>query len=165
MDYLPLFVDLRGRACLLVGGGEIAHRKLELLLRAGAVVEIVAPELADATATLAASHQLTVHRRPFRDADAAARFLIVAATDDATVNGAVFAAGSAHQTLVNSVDQPRLSSTIFPAIVDRSPVIVAVSTQGSSPTLARLVRSWIEARLPTRLGDLAAFIGTRRDPS
>lgn len=162
MDYLPLFLDLRGRSCLLVGGGEIARRKLELLLRAGAAVELVAPELAPETARLAEAHALPVQRRPFTASDADGRYLIVAATDRADVNGEVFDAGNARHTLVNSVDQPGLCSAIFPAVIDRSPVQIAVSTGGSSPTLARLVRSWIEARLPARLGALGEFIGGRR---
>lgn len=163
MKYLPLFIDLRGKPCLLVGGGEIARRKLEALLRAGAAVEIIAPRLADATRTLAEEHGCTMTLRPFAADDVAGRYLVIAATDDHAVNRAVFDAGSARSTLVNSVDQPEISNAIFPALVDRSPVLVAISTGGRSPTLARLVRSWIEARLPSRLGDLAAFIGARRD--
>jgi len=163
MDYLPLFIDLRDKPCLLVGGGEIARRKLELLLRAGAAVEIVAPAVAEETRTLAQRHGVTILERRFDDADAAGRYLLIAATDDAGVNEAVFQAGNARQTLVNSVDQPAISSAIFPALVDRSPVLVAISTGGRSPTLARLVRSWVEARLPARLGDLATFIGERRE--
>lgn len=163
MDYLPLFLDLRGRSCLLVGGGDIARRKLELLLRAGAEVDLVAPELAAETRALAEQHGVTVHPRAFVDADAAGRYLIVAATDLAPVNRQVFEAARAHDTLVNTVDQRDLCSAIFPAMVDRSPVQVAVSTGGGSPTLARLVRSWIEARLPDQLGALAAFIAARRE--
>lgn len=162
MDYLPLFVDLRGRPCLLVGGGEVAHRKLALLLRAGATVEIVAPALSAGLAQTAREHELTVRERPFHDDDVAGRFLVIAATDDPAVNRRVFEAASAVCTLVNSVDQPAISSAIFPAIVDRDPVLVAVSTGGASPTLARTVRGWIEARLPPRLGALARFVGARR---
>ena len=163
MDYLPLFVDLRGRPCLLVGGGEVAHRKLTLLLRAGAAVEVIAPEVGHEVAALAEAHGLLVQRRGFEPADVAGRYLVIAATNDTGVNRRVFEAASLAHTLVNSVDQPAISSAIFPAIVDRSPVLVAVSTGGSSPTLARLVRGWIEARLPPRLGALAAFVGLRRD--
>ncbi|HEX7034613.1 MAG TPA: siroheme synthase CysG [Pseudomonadales bacterium] len=163
MDHLPLFVDLRDRPCLLVGGGEVARRKLELLLRAGARVEIVAPALSEGTRALAEQHELSVHARPFRSDDVAGRWLVIAATNDRDVNAAVYRAAEARQVLVNSVDQPDASSAIFPAIVDREPVLVAVSTGGSSPTLARLVRRWIEARLPARLGTLARFIGERRE--
>jgi len=162
MDYLPLFVDLRDRPCLLVGGGEVAGRKLELLLAAGARVEIVAPWLGPHTRSLVETHAVRVHERRFEADDVQGRFLIIAATDDPAVNRQVFALGSALHTIVNSVDQPEISSAIFPAIVDRSPVIVAISTGGGSPTLARTVRGWLEARLPARLGALAAFIRDRR---
>ncbi len=163
MDYLPLFLNLRDRPCLLVGGGDVARRKLTLLLRAGARVEIVAPEVSSAVEDLVSRHGLTVQRRRFQAADVAGRYLVVAATGDGSVNRAVFDAATANHTLVNSVDSAALSSAIFPAIVDRSPLLVAVSTGGRSPTLARLARSWIEARLPPGLGHLAAFIGTRRE--
>ena len=152
MDYLPLFLEIRDRPCLLVGGGEIARRKLELLLRAGARVEIVAPELAPETRALADEHGLVVRQRRFEDGDADGRYLIVAATDDGSVNAQVFEAGSRRATLVNSVDQPGISSAIFPALVDRSPVQIAISTGGGSPTLARLVRSW---QWPALLGAAA----------
>jgi uroporphyrin-III C-methyltransferase/precorrin-2 dehydrogenase/sirohydrochlorin ferrochelatase len=162
MDYLPLFVDVRDRPVLLVGGGEVAGRKLELLLKAGARVEIVAPWLGPHTRALVETHPVSVQARRFEPGDIAGRYLIIAATDDPAVNRQVFVLGSAAQTLVNSVDQPAISSAIFPALIDRSPVIVAVSTGGSSPTLARTVRGWLEARLPARLGALADFIGARR---
>ena len=162
MDYLPLFVDLRGRRCLLVGGGEVARRKLELLLRAGARVEIVALELSETTRSLADEHGLPIQRRPFQRDDVADRYLVIAATNHPEVNRQVFEAASARSILINSVDQPQLSTAIFPAIIDRDPVIVAVSTGGSSPTLARVVRGWLEARLPARLGALAQFVGARR---
>lgn len=163
MDYLPLFVDLRDRSCLLVGGGEVARRKLELLLRAGARIEIVAPALAASTRELAEQHAVPVQARAFRVEDLAGRWLVIAATNDAAVNAEIHRAAETERVLVNSVDQPSASSAIFPAIVDRDPVLIAVSTGGSSPTLARLVRRWIEARLPSRLGALARFIGERRD--
>jgi uroporphyrin-III C-methyltransferase / precorrin-2 dehydrogenase / sirohydrochlorin ferrochelatase len=162
MDYLPLFLDLRGRRCLLVGGGEVAGRKLELLLGAGADVEIVSPWLGDHTRSLVDAHDVQVEARPFAPADVQGRCLIVAATDDPAVNRQVFELGNAASTLGNSVDQPEISNAIFPAIVDRSPVIVAISTGGGSPTLARTVRGWLEARLPARLGALAEFIRARR---
>jgi uroporphyrin-III C-methyltransferase/precorrin-2 dehydrogenase/sirohydrochlorin ferrochelatase len=162
MDYLPLFADLRGRPCLLVGGGEVAGRKLDLLLAAGAAVEIVAPHLGEHVSELVSAHGLAVQRRPFQPGDERGRYLVIAATDDPAVNRQVFELGTAANTLVNSVDQPDISSAIFPAIVDRSPVIVAVSTGGGSPTLARTVRGWLEARLPARLGALAAFVRDRR---
>ncbi len=163
MDYLPLFVDLRDRPVLLVGGGEIAERKLALLLRAGARPDIVALSASEAVRELAAQHGLDLHLRAFDAADLQGKYLAVAATNDPEANASVFEAGQRLQVLVNSVDQPDASSAIFPAIVDRSPVQIAISTGGSSPTLARVIRGWIEARLPPGLGVLAEFIRARRD--
>jgi uroporphyrin-III C-methyltransferase/precorrin-2 dehydrogenase/sirohydrochlorin ferrochelatase len=162
MDYLPLFVDLRGRRCLVIGGGDVAARKLELLVAAGAAIELVAPRFSGTTRALVERENITLHARECEPDDIAGRFLVIAATDDPVVNRRIFELGAAASTFVNTVDQPAHSSAIFPAIIDRSPVVVAVSTGGASPTLARTVRGWIEARLPARLGALAGFIRERR---
>lgn len=162
MDYLPLYVDLKQRPCLVVGGGEVARRKIELLLRAGANVYIVAPDLCASTRELVEAHNLGVVPRAFRPGDVEGNYLVIAATNDPQVNKTVYDMCVARHILINSVDQPAISSAIFPSIIDRSPVLVAVSTGGSSPTLARVVRGWIEARLPARLGALARFVAARR---
>lgn len=163
MDYLPLFARVHKRPCLVVGGGEIAARKISLLLRADADVVVVAPKLGEATEALVARHHLEVRSRSYRRSDIEGMHLVVSATDNEAVNGQVFADCEDAGLLVNSVDMPAYSNVIFPALVDRSPVVVAISTGGSSPTLARMVRGWIEARLPARLGALASFIRERRD--
>jgi uroporphyrin-III C-methyltransferase/precorrin-2 dehydrogenase/sirohydrochlorin ferrochelatase len=162
VDYLPLFFDLRGKICLVVGGGEVAARKIELLCRAGAKVHIVAPVIAEQTQTLVERYSLSVEVREFLDADVTGMSLVVAATDELAVNQLVYECCNRVGTLINSVDHPALSNVIFPGIIDRSPVLVAVSTAGNSPTLARVVRGWIESRLPANLGRLAQFIGARR---
>jgi uroporphyrin-III C-methyltransferase/precorrin-2 dehydrogenase/sirohydrochlorin ferrochelatase len=162
VDYLPLFVDLRGRSCLVVGAGTVARRKIDLLLRAGARITVVAPEVCDEVAALGAAGRIEIEPRRFRDADVAERSLVVAATPDQTVNASVYRAARAANVLVNTVDAAASSTAIFPAIVDRDPVLVAVSTGGSSPTLARTVRAWIEAALPRELGRLATFVRARR---
>ena len=163
MDYLPLFADLRGKSCLVVGGGEIAARKVALLCRAGADVRIVSLKFAPQTRSLAEQHKLILIHRSYEAGDLVGMQLVVSATDDKGVNERVFADGQAAGVLVNSVDMPALSNVIFPSIVDRSPVLIAVSTGGRSPTLARTTRSWLEARLPPRLGALAEFVGERRE--
>ncbi len=162
MDYLPLFIDLRQKPCLLVGAGDVAHRKLELLLRAGANVHIVAPQITEAIGNLAKEHDLIVHERKFLPEDVKGVVLVVAATNITEVNRTVFDACRDHNVLVNCVDEPALSTAIFPSIIDRNPVLVAVSTGGRSPTLARVVRGWLETRLPFRLGALAEFVTQRR---
>jgi uroporphyrin-III C-methyltransferase/precorrin-2 dehydrogenase/sirohydrochlorin ferrochelatase len=163
MDHLPLFVDLKQRPCLVVGGGETARRKIDLLLRAGANVYIVAPELSPGTKSLVEDHGLGVVPRSFRPGDVEGNYLVIAATNDVEVNKTVYEMCVSRHILINSVDQPTISSVIFPSIIDRSPVLIAVSTGGRSPTLARVVRGWIEARLPARLGALAEFVGDRRE--
>ena len=162
MEYLPLFVSLKGRSCLVVGAGSVALRKLEWLVETGAEVSLVAREIPAATEQFATQHGVTLSERDFQPSDVESRYLVVAATDDATVNRAVYAACEANAVLVNTVDDAALSSAIFPSIVNRDPVLVAIGTGGRSPTLARLVRGWMERRLPARLGALADWAGDWR---
>lgn len=163
MDFLPLFLRLAGQRVLVVGGGAIAARKITLLCRAGADVHIVAPELADETRVLVDEHALEVSKRIYQIDDIVGARLVVSATDDKIVNTQIYDDCIAAGILINSVDRPSLSNVIFPSIIDRSPVLVAVSTGGASPTMARVVRSWLEARLPARLGALAEFARERRE--
>ena len=162
MDYLPLYLDLRDKDCLVVGAGAVALRKIELLLKAGARVKVVAPETAEAVRGLAGAGKIDLAPRPYASGDQAGCALVIAATGDARVDGQVHADCRADGILINTVDSPDLSSAIFPSIVDRDPVLVAVSTGGRSPTLARIVRGWLEARLPPTLGRLAEFAAARR---
>jgi uroporphyrin-III C-methyltransferase/precorrin-2 dehydrogenase/sirohydrochlorin ferrochelatase len=153
-SYLPLFVDLRGQACLVVGGGAVAARKVDALLTVGAEVAVVAPVLGDALAGETRIHHFA---REFVAADVDGRVLVIAATDDRALNARVAAAAGAAGRLVNVVDDAELSGAIFPAIVRRGDLTVAVSTAGAAPVLARLVRARIEALLPPALGDLTAL--------
>ena len=163
MDYLPIFIDVRGRPCLVVGGGDVALRKVELLHAAGAEVHVVAPELCAELALLARRARLPIARRRYASRDLRGAALVIAATDDMQVNARVAAEARARGVPVNVVDQPKLCSFIMPAIIDRSPVLVAVSTSGASPSLARLTRSRLEAALPPRLGRLAVFAAQHRE--
>lgn len=162
MDYLPIFVDIRDRLVVVVGGGAVAARKVEHLVKAHARVRVVAPRL---DATLGVFRDLgRIEHRPllFSPAHLDGAALAIAATDDDAVNEAVAVAARERGIWVNVVDDAARSAFIFPAIVDRSPVVVAVGTSGSSPTLARRVRTQIEALLPERLGQLAEFAGRWR---
>ncbi|MGZ9101713.1 MAG: siroheme synthase CysG [Rhodoplanes sp.] len=142
MEYLPVFLDVRGEPCLVVGGGAVAAHKAALLRRAGARV------------TMATE---------FRDEDMAGYALAIAATSDAAVNRAVAAAAKARRVPVNVVDQPALCSFILPSIIERPPLIVAVSSGGASPVLARLLRARLESLIPAGYGRLAALAGAFRD--
>src|SRR5688572_4435349 len=163
MRYFPLFLDLAGKPVLLVGGGEVAARKYSLLGEAGAVVTVVAPQLGSELAAAVGRGAATHLARVFETNDIDGAWLVVAATNDRAVNAAVAAAAHAARIPCNVVDDRELSSFIMPAIIDRSPVQIAVSTGGTSPVLARLIRERLETLLDGSLGTFAAFADRWRD--
>jgi uroporphyrin-III C-methyltransferase/precorrin-2 dehydrogenase/sirohydrochlorin ferrochelatase len=163
MRYFPLFLDLTGKPVLLVGGGAVAARKFGLLAEAHAVITVVAPSLGAELAAALARQEFTHHAREFAATDIDGQWLVVAATDDRTVNAQVAAAANAARIPCNVVDDRELSSFIMPAIIDRSPVQIAVSTGGTSPVLARLIRERLETLLDGSLGTLAAFADRWRE--
>ncbi|MCU1717050.1 siroheme synthase CysG [Pseudomonas sp. 5P_3.1_Bac2] len=156
MDFLPLFHNLRQRWVLLVGGGEVALRKGRLLADAGARLRVVAPQIQPELLELA-SQSGEVRLRDYQPEDLAGVVLVIAATDDALLNAQVSAQAQALGVPVNVVDAPALCSVIFPAIVDRSPLIVAVTSGGDAPVLARLLRAKLESWLPASYGQLAGL--------
>ena len=163
MDYLPVFLDLRGRTVLVVGGGAVAARKIELLRSAHACVRVIAPELAPELATLHAGGHIEYLSSEFAPAHLVGAALVIAATDDPRINADVHAAASARGLFVNVVDDASHCSFVMPAIIDRTPLLVAVGTSGNAPVLARHVRTLLEAVLPQRLGTLAALAGRWRE--
>jgi uroporphyrin-III C-methyltransferase/precorrin-2 dehydrogenase/sirohydrochlorin ferrochelatase len=162
MDYLPIFIQLRGEPTVVVGGGHVALRKVDLLLRTGARITVIAPQLHGELRALVERGQINYLSLEFQPHHLDGIGIAIAATDSRDVNAAVSAAARARRVPVNVVDDPELSTFIFPAIIDRSPVVVAVGSSGNSPVLARRVRQQIEALLPARLGALARFVGDRR---
>ncbi|HBW1525420.1 TPA: siroheme synthase, partial [Klebsiella pneumoniae] len=152
---MPLFAELKQRPVLVIGGGEIAERKIKFLLRAQAQVQVVAETLSPALADLAARQALSWRATEFSDSLVDDVFLVIAATEDEALNQRVFAAANARYRLVNVVDNQALCSFVFPSIVDRSPLLVAISSSGKAPVLSRILREKIEALLPTNLGRLA----------
>jgi len=162
MDYLPIFIAVKEAPALVVGGGQVAHRKVDWLLAAHARVTVVAPVLGAELAALVARGTVQHIAARFEPEQVRHAALAIAATDSAEVNAEVAQAARAARVPVNVVDNPELSSFIFPAIIDRSPVIVAVGSGGRSPVLVRRVRAQIEALLPAKLGALARFMGERR---
>ena len=162
MDFLPVFLRLRQQRVLLVGGGHVALRKAQLLLRAHAELTVVALEICDdLQSVLTAPH--VCHRREYVDSDLDGVSLVVAATDDALLNRRVSQAAQLRKLPVNVVDQPALCSFIFPSIVDRSPLLVAVSSGGSAPVLSRLLRARLETLIPSAYGSLVDLMGRYRD--
>lgn len=154
MEFMPIFARLAGRQVLVVGGGGVALRKVKLLRRAGACVTVNAPQLCPELEELAGQGAIWVVRSRFAPELMQRAFLVVAATDEADTNAQVFQVGEQLGRLVNSVDDPTHCSFITPAIVDRSPLIVAISSGAAAPALARRLRIWLEARLPEALGKL-----------
>src|SRR6184192_543981 len=162
MDYLPVFLRLDGHPVVVVGGGTVALRKAAWLRRAGARVTVVAPGVHAELAQQAARGELRQIAEEFTPEHLAGAVAVVAATADRATNACVAARARERGVPVNVVDDAELSTFIFPAIVDRSPIVVAVSSGGHAPVLARRVREQIEALLPGRLGALARFMGAQR---
>ena len=162
MDFLPVFLRVRGQPCLVVGGGEVALRKVHSLMRAGAKVTVVSPDLVEGLLALAVEGRIAHLEKRFEVADLEATVLVVSATNHAEVNQAVYAAAQLRRLPVNVVDCPDLCSFIFPAIIDRSPLVIAVSSGGASPVLARTVRAQLELLFPKAYGQLASFAESRR---
>ena len=163
LDYFPAFLQLDDRRCLLVGAGEIAARKARLLLAAGAKVTVVAPDSGAVIADMVATDRLRVLKRKFRAADVDGQWLVVSATGDPAVQQAVKRAADNARIFCNCVDDADNSSYITPAIVDRSPVVVAISSGGAAPVLARKIRAQLESLLPASIGFLAAVARDWRD--
>ncbi|GFO72033.1 uroporphyrin-III C-methyltransferase/precorrin-2 dehydrogenase/sirohydrochlorin ferrochelatase [Bathymodiolus japonicus methanotrophic gill symbiont] len=156
MDYFPLFINLKNKHCLVVGAGEIAARKIELLAKAGAKIAVIAPEISASVMQLAANNSdIEISIKKFSTDDISQQRLIISATNQADINALVAATADAHNIPVNVVDKPALCSFIVPAIIDRSPALAAVSSGGTSPVLARLLRAKLESLIPPAFGRMA----------
>ncbi|HFD2070232.1 siroheme synthase CysG [Serratia marcescens] len=162
MDYLPIFADLKQRPVLVVGGGDVAARKVSLLQRAGAEIRIVAQSLSPELEQQRQQGRVLWLGKTFDPQQLDDVFLAIAATDDNALNAAVFAEADKRRVLANVVDDQPRCSFIFPSIIDRSPLVVAVSSSGQAPVLARLLREKLEALLPASLGQMAQVAGRWR---
>jgi len=163
MEYLPIFLQIKHRPCLVVGGGSIAARKVALLRKAQAKVAVVSPELCDELEKLSKEGVIEHTARTFEDSDLENCVLVIAATDQSAVNQHISELAQQSHLPVNVVDNPDLCSFIMPSIIDRSPVVIAVSTGGSSPVLARLIRTRLEGSIPAAYGHLAKLVESFRD--
>jgi len=163
MEYLPIFIQIKNRPCLVVGGGSIAARKVALLRKAQADVTVVSPELCDELKALNDDGAIHYVARGFEEADLDSCVLVIAATDQREVNERVSELAHDLRLPVNVVDNQELCSFIMPSIIDRSPVVIAVSTGGSSPVLARLIRTRLEGSIPAAYGRLGKLVERFRD--
>ena len=163
MDYFPIFLDLKNRLCLLVGGGEVATRKGRMLAKAGARLRVVAPEISAELRELVCASGGELCQREYQASDLRDCVLAVAATDIESLNKTISADAQALHLPVNVVDTPALCSYITPAIIDRSPLVIAVSSGGEAPVLARLVRAKLESLIPASYGKLAQIASQWRE--
>ncbi len=162
MDYLPVFLNIKNQNCLVLGGDETAESKISLLLRAGAKVTVIAPSLKESLSVLATNGEFTHHARGFTPEDFDGKRIVIVADEDDTIRKEATAITTEKNIPVNVVDCPELCTFTMPSIIDRSPVLIAVSTGGASPTLARLIRAKLEAMLPQAYGRLATLISEFR---
>ena len=160
--YYPLFLDLSGRRCLVVGGGTVAERKVKVLLGCGARVSVVAPRVTKGLRRLAETKGVKLIERVFRDADVGRAALVFAATNERAVNEKVREAACGRGILVNVADSPDLCDFITPSLVRRGPVIIAISTSGLLPMLAKKLRKEIVERLPREYAQYAKKVGGLR---
>lgn len=162
MDYLPIFLDIKHQSCLVVGAGEVAVRKCAMLRSAGASVTVVAPKACSEIIELRDQRTIQYHQKSFSASDLEGHRLVIAATNDRELNRVVRRHAEERNMLINVVDQPSLCNFVMPSIVDRSPLVVAISSGGAAPVLARLVRARLETLIPASFGRLAALAGRFR---
>ena len=162
MDFLPIFIDVKNQTCLVIGGGEIATRKIKLLLQAGANVLVVSPELDVQLIEYVTQGKITHYAEYFQPGHLDGVVLAIAATDDHALNLRASELARQQHIPINVVDNPDLCSFIIPSIVDRSPIVIAVSSSGQSPVLARLLRTHLETIIPHAYSRLAMIAGKFR---
>jgi len=163
MDYFPVFLDLKNRRCLLVGGGDVATRKGRMLSKAGAILRVVAPEISAELRELVTQHNGELLLREYHSGDMDACVLAVAATDIESLNEQISRDAKQINIPVNVVDTPALCTYITPAVIDRSPLMIAISSGGEAPVLARLIRTKLETLIPMSYGKLAQLASRWRE--
>lgn len=160
--YYPVFLDLSGRRCVVVGAGDVGERKIETLLEYGGAVDVISPAATDAVAAWAEEGRLTWQKRGYEEGDLEGAFLAICATDDPDLNRAVFAEGERRSIITNIVDVPDLCNFIVPSIVRRGPLQIAISTAGAAPVVAKQLRRELEATYGDEWGDYVALLGRVR---
>jgi precorrin-2 dehydrogenase/sirohydrochlorin ferrochelatase len=160
MKYYPIYLNLRKRKCVVVGGGRTAERKIRQLLKAGAAVTVISPDLTTGLKRLLAAEKIRHVKREYRKGDAGNAFLVIAATSDARVNKVI---SEGYRGLVNAVDMPEYCSFIMPSVITRGPLTIAISTSGVSPALARTMREDLENHLPDELAGYLAYLKSVRE--
>ncbi|WJG08943.1 siroheme synthase CysG [Aliiglaciecola sp. LCG003] len=157
MRYFPIFIDTQKLECLVVGAGEVAARKIELLLKTSATITVVAPWVCNTVQRFADEGRINLLNRPFEQTDIEHKDLIFVATDDSALNVSIHQMASAKKILVNVVDNTPLCQFITPTIIDRSPIVIAISSGGVAPVLLRYLRQKLESWIPQNISRLGSF--------
>ncbi len=163
MEQFPIFLNLKNFPCAVVGGGDVAFRKASALIKAQAELTIISPEICAELQELIEAHKITLIKQDYQAELIEDMRLVVAATDNETVNEAIYQYCEANKILINTVDSPKYCRYTTPSIVDRSPILIAISSAGMSPVLARRIRATIESSLPQALGEIAQYAGSLRE--
>ena len=164
MKYFPFFIKLSEQPCLVIGGGEVAERKLDLLVRVDANITLVSPKISDHILKFTEEGRIVFHKEAYdkKFLDSSKYKFMIAATDDKKLNEKIAKDAKEKGILINVVDQPSLCDFIFPSILERGPITIAVSTAGSSPVLARMLRTKLETMIPGAYGRLAKIVSDNR---
>ena len=160
--YYPVFLNMQGQLCVVIGGGEVAERKVQALLEAGAVVTLIAPECTDGLVAMTSDSSVTWHQRTYETGDLEGAFIAIAATDDRAVNETVTKEATERNTPLNVVDVTDLCTFIAPSVIHRGPVTLAISTGGMGPALARKLRQELEGNDALAFADLAEIVADVR---
>ena len=160
--YYPVFLNMQGQLCVVIGGGEVAERKVQALLEAGAVVTLIAPECTDGLVAMTSDSSVTWHQRTYEPGDLEGAFIAIAATDDRAVNETVTKEAAERNTPLNVVDVTDLCTFIAPSVIHRGPVTLAISTGGMGPALARKLRQELEGNDALAFADMAEIVADVR---
>ena len=162
MRYYPIHLDIQNRNCLVVGGGGVGTRKVDNLLKCGARVTVVSPEISAKLQDLSKTESLTLRFRPYRTADIENMFLVIGATDNEALNQQISRDAEARHTLCNIADRPEVCNFILPSIVRRDDLVITISTSGRSPALAKKLRKKLDRQFGKEYGDFLKLMGAIR---
>ncbi|MGD8834754.1 MAG: bifunctional precorrin-2 dehydrogenase/sirohydrochlorin ferrochelatase [Desulfobacteraceae bacterium] len=162
MRYYPVYLDIKGRSCLVVGGGQVGTRKVRTLLKCGARVRVISPEVTPTLAELAEQGSIELTRRNYHSSDLDKVFLVIGATDDQAFNRKIHRDAEAAQRLCNIADQPALCNFVLPSIVNQGDLSIAISTAGKSPAFAKHLRRQLEGQFGPEYGRMLDLMGAVR---
>lgn len=162
MAYYPIHLDIQGRACLVVGGGDVGERKVKGLLACDGRVTVISPRITPELARLAEGNRIACHLRPFQGTDLDGMFLVIGATDDEELNRQIHTEAESRRILCNIADRPAICNFILPSVIRRGDLVVTVSTSGKSPAFAKRLRHNLEAQFGPAYGPFLTLMGNIR---